>query len=225
MNSLLFGTILENGTVTASGFWAATLCSLTIGAFVAFVYSRNNHCSASMVMTLIMLPAIVQLVIMMVNGNVGAGVAVAGAFSLVRFRSVAGRGQEITAIFLVMAAGLATGMGYLGLAAIFSVVIMALYMLLRILHVGERNDERELKITVPEDLDYEGVFDELLEKYTKSAEMISVKTKNMGSLYELCYSIIIKQGISLKQFMDEIRIRNGNMEVSCGRPVSKTDAL
>ena len=225
MNSILFGTILENGAVTASGFWAATICSLAIGVFVAFIYSRNNHCSASMIMTLIMLPAIVQLVIMMVNGNVGAGVAVAGAFSLVRFRSVAGRGQEITAIFLVMAAGLATGMGYLGLASIFTVVIMVLYMILHILHVGERNEERELKITVPEDLDYEGIFDELLEKYTRSADMISVKTKNMGSLYELHYSIFLQKGISLKQFMDEIRIRNGNLEVSCGRPVSRSEAL
>ena len=225
MNNVLFGTILENGAVTAGGFWAATICSLAIGAFVAFIYSRNNHCSSSMVMTLIMLPAIVQMVIMMVNGNIGAGVAVAGAFSLVRFRSVAGKAQEITAIFLVMAAGLATGMGYLGLAVIFSVVIMIVYMILCTLRVGERNEEREVRITVPEDLDYEGVFDDLFDKYTKENTILSVKTKNMGSLYELRYSVVFRQGISLKQFMDEIRIRNGNLEVSCGRPAAGADVL
>ena len=225
MSSIIFGSIMESGTVTAAGFWAATVCSLLLGAFAAFAYSRRNHCSVSMLMTLIMLPAIVQLVIMMVNGNIGAGVAVAGAFSLVRFRSAAGRGQEITVIFLVMAAGLATGMGYLGLAVIFTVLIMLLYLVLQMLHIGEKNEERELKITVPEDLDYEGIFDDLLETYTRSNDLVSVRTKNMGSLYELDYSVVLRTGISIKRFMDEIRVRNGNLEVSCGRPAVRADIL
>ena len=225
MNTWIFGTIIENGEITATGFWAATLCSLLIGAFVAFVYSRKERCSPSMLTTLIMLPAIVQIVIMMVNGNIGAGVAVAGAFSLVRFRSVAGRGQEITAIFLVMAAGLATGMGYLGLASIFTVVIMAVFLLMHILHVGDNQQEREVKITVPENLDYEGIFDDLFREYTKHYDLLSVRTANMGSLFLLDYEVIFKPGISIKAFMDEIRVRNGNLEVNCGRPVSKNEAL
>ena len=225
MNTALFGSILENGEFTAAGFWSATLCSLLIGGLVSFLYSRKNRCSASMMMTLIMIPAVVQMVIMMVNGNIGAGVAVAGAFSLVRFRSVAGRGQEITAIFLVMAAGLATGMGYLGLALTFTLVLMLLFLLLQSLHIGEHQQEREVKITVPEDLDYEGVFDDLFAEYTKNHDLISVRTVNMGSLFLLDYSTTFKTGVSMKRFMDEIRTRNGNLEVSVGRPVMDKDSL
>ena len=216
MGNVLFGTILENGVVTAGGFWAATACSLLIGAFVAFIYSRKNHCSSSMVMTLIMLPAIVQMVIMMVNGNIGAGVAVAGAFSLVRFRSVAGKAQEITAIFLVMAAGLAAGMGYLGLAVLFSLVIMVVYMILTSLHVGERDEEREVKITVPEDLDYEGIFDDLFQAYTRSSALERVKTTNMGTMYELTYRVILRAPEKEKEFIDGLRCRNGNLTVTLG---------
>ena len=223
MNTALFGSILENGEFTAAGFWSATLCSLLIGGLVSFLYSRKNRCSASMMMTLIMIPAVVQMVIMMVNGNIGAGVAVAGAFSLVRFRSVAGRGQEITAIFLVMAAGL--GMGYLGLALTFTLVLMLLFLLLQSLHIGEHQQEREVKITVPEDLDYEGVFDDLFAEYTKNHDLISVRTVNMGSLFLLDYSTTFKTGASIKQFMDEIRTRNGNLEVSVGRPAMDKDSL
>ena len=225
MTSVVFGTIIENNVVTAGSFWAATVCSLVIGAFLAFVYSRKNPSTPSMLITLIMLPAVVQLVIMMVNGNIGAGVAVAGAFSLVRFRSVAGRGQEITAIFLAMAVGLATGMGYLGLALIFSLLMMGIYYLLQVLHVGERRQERELRITVPEDLDYEGVFDDIFRTFTESCELTEVKTANMGSLYKLLYRIVLRPDVSVKEFLDQIRIRNGNLEVSCGRPVTRNGEL
>ena len=221
MTDFLFGTIINNNAVTAGTFWAATACSLLVGAFIAFMYSRKNHSTPSMLITLIMLPAVVQLVIMMVNGNIGAGVAVAGAFSLVRFRSVAGKGQEITAIFLAMAVGLATGMGYLGLAVIFSVIMMVLYCILQALHVGEHRQMREIRITVPEDLDYEGVFDDIFSCFTENCELIEVRTANMGSLYKLMYHAVLRPGISVKKFLDEIRIRNGNLEVSCGRPVTR----
>ena len=225
MTSLLFGTIIDNNAVTAGAFWAATACSLLIGAFIAFMYSRKNHATPSMLITLVILPAVVQLVIMMVNGNIGAGVAVAGAFSLVRFRSVAGRGQEITAIFLAMAVGLATGMGYLGLAVIFSVIIMILYFILQTMHIGEHRQLREVRITVPEDLDYEGVFDDIFSCFTESSELIEVRTANMGSLYKLMYHVVLRPETSVKQFLDEIRIRNGNLEVSCGRPVTREGEL
>lgn len=225
MTEILFGTIMENHTITAGGFWAATLCSLALGFLIAVLYSRANRTSPSMVMTLIMLPAIVQLVIMMVNGNIGAGVAVAGAFSLVRFRSVAGKGQEITAIFLTMTVGLATGMGYLGLAVIFTVIMMAVFFVLQTLHVGEHSQEREIRITVPEDLDFEGAFEEVLRKYAKSFELAETKTANMGSLYKLTYTAVLLPGVSTKQLLDEIRIRNGNLEVSCGRPAAGSTSM
>ena len=204
MTGFLFGTIIEQNTVTAGSFWAATACSLLIGLFIAFMYSRKNEPTQSMMITLIMLPAVVQLVIMMVNGNIGAGVAVAGAFSLVRFRSAAGKGQEITAIFLAMTVGLATGMGYLGLAVIFSLIMMALYFILQTLHVGEHRQVREVRITVPEDLDYEGVFDDVFQRYAESSDLLEVKTANMGSLYKLMYHVVLRPGTSVKQFLDEI---------------------
>ena len=173
-----------------------------------------------MLTTLATLPAIVQSVIMMINGNIGAGVAVAGAFSLVRFRSAAGKGQEITAIFLAMTAGLAAGMGYLGLAVIFSLVMMAVFLVLQALHIGEHIQEREIRITVPETLDYENVFEEVLQQYTKSYELTEAKTTNMGSLYRLTYMARLLPGVSTRQMLDDLRVRNGNLEVSCGRPVT-----
>ena len=221
----IFTTIMTGGSVTAAAFFAASACSLVLGAFIAFLYSRKNSCSSSFLLTLVLLPAIVQIVIMMVNGNIGAGVAVAGAFSLVRFRSVAGKGQEITAVFLAMAVGLATGMGYLAVAAVFTVVLMGIFSLLHSYLDGHAGEERELRIIVPEDLDYEGVFDDLFAKYTDRRELVEVKTAEMGSVYKLRYTISLNRGSSLKQFMDEIRMRNGNLEVACGRPVSHIESL
>ena len=122
-SDLIFGSIITNGTITGASFLIATVCSLAIGLFIAFMYTIKSSYSRSYIITLALLPAIVQMVIMLVNGNIGAGVAVAGAFSLVRFRSAPGTGKEITSIFLAMAVGLATGMGYIGIAAIFAVII------------------------------------------------------------------------------------------------------
>ncbi len=225
MGNFFFGTIVKQGMVSPGGFLAATIVSLLIGVFIAFMYSRLNHCSSSVLFTLIMIPAIVQLVIMMVNGNIGAGLAVAGAFSLVRFRSVAGKGQEITVIFLAMAVGLATGMGYLGIAVIFAVIMMLLYTALHILRVGQGGRERLLKITIPEDLDYDEVFDSIFKKYTKRADLIEARTTNMGSLYKLQYAVVFKNGVKEKKFLDEIRVKNGNLEVSCGKMILRTEEL
>jgi len=225
MGDFLFGTIVKQGMVSPGGFLAATIVSLLIGIFIAFMYSRVNHCSPSVLFTLIMVPAIVQLVIMMVNGNIGAGLAVAGAFSLVRFRSIAGKGQEITVIFLAMATGLATGMGYLGIAIIFAVIMMLLYTALSIVKIGQNGRERLLRITIPEDLDYDEVFDSIFKKYTKRSELLEARTTNMGSLYKLQYAVVLKNGAKEKKFLDEIRTRNGNLEVSIGKMLLRTEEL
>lgn len=226
MLSTIFGSIITNGTLTLEAFLAATAASLLIGFFVAFLYNRITPASRSFLITLTILPAVVQMVIMLVNGNIGAGVAVAGAFGLVRFRSAAGKGQEITSIFLVMAVGLATGMGYIGIAALFAVIISVVYLMLMKSPFGKGADgERVLKVTVPEGLEFEGMFDDLFAKYTARAEMLEVKTSNMGSLYKLHYSILLRPGVSLREMLDEIRTRNGNLEISCGRPDTKTDEL
>ena len=221
LSSLIFGTIMTNGSITGGAFIASTLCSLAIGIFIAFMYTIKNSYSKSYIITLALLPAIVQMVIMMVNGNIGAGVAVAGTFSLVRFRSAPGTGKEITSIFLAMAVGLATGMGYIGLAAIFAVIITLANLILIGSGFGNGSaEEKTLKITVPEGLDFEGIFDDIFARYTTKAELCEVKTSGMGSLYKLNYSIVMRNRASTKGMIDEMRQRNGNLEISCSRPVA-----
>jgi hypothetical protein len=225
--NLLFSSIITNGEITANSFLGATLCSLAIGIFIAFMYTLGNKYSKSYVVTLALLPAIVEVVIMMVNGNIGAGIAVAGAFSLVRFRSAAGTGQEITTVFLAMAVGLATGMGYIGIACVFAVIISGVNLILNKSSFGEKGDSvRTMKITVPEGLDFEGVFDDLFERYTTSAKLEDVRTSGMGSLYKLTYTVSFRNGVSVKAMMDEMRQRNGNLEITCSRPIAgKSDEL
>lgn len=204
--------------ITLSVFAICTAVSLVLGIGTALVSMFKTRCTQSFAVALAILPAVVQMVIMLVNGNIGAGVAVAGAFSLVRFRSAPGSAREIGAIFLAMAIGLATGMGYVVLAAIFFVVIAAVMLLLTALNFGRQNEsERILKITIPENLDYEGLFDDLFDKYTKSHTLIKVRTSNLGTLYELHYRIVLKSKQVPKSFIDDIRCRNGNLNIVCGR--------
>ncbi len=221
-NITSFSSIISS-SITLSTFMICTAVSLVLGILTALVYMFKNRCSQSFAITLAMLPAIVQVVIMMVNGNIGAGVAVAGAFSLVRFRSAPGTAKEIGAIFLAMAIGLATGMGYVSLAAIFFLIIAVFMLLLNSVKFGNGDKaERTLKITIPEDLDYEGVFDDLFSKYTEQATLEKVKTSNMGTLYELHYSIVLKSKEIPKSFIDEIRTRNGNLNISCSKMSDST---
>ena len=220
-SDLIFGSIITNGTITGASFLIATVCSLAIGLFIAFMYTIKSSYSRSYIITLALLPAIVQMVIMLVNGNIGAGVAVAGAFSLVRFRSAPGTGKEITSIFLAMAVGLATGMGYIGIAAIFAVIITVANLILMGSGFGSgAAEEKTLKITVPEGLDFEGIFDDIFARYTTKAELCEVKTSGMGSLYKLNYIIVMRNRASTKGMIDEMRQRNGNLEISCSRPVA-----
>ncbi|MEE0955885.1 MAG: DUF4956 domain-containing protein [Eubacterium sp.] len=222
----IFGTVLAENGITAGSFFLCTITSLGIGFFIAFIYTLKNHYTKSFLITLALLPAIVQMVIMLVNGNIGAGVAVAGTFSLVRFRSAAGSGQEITSIFLSMAVGLATGMGYLTVAVLFAVILVLINFALTASRFGEDSKGRQiLKITIPEGLDYEELFDEILRNYTSSSNLREVRTTNMGSLYKLTYEISLKPEASVRAMIDEIRTRNCNLEISCGRPVTQADAL
>lgn len=224
---LIFGTIMSSGSITGSAFIIATICSLLIGCFIAFMYTIKNSYSKSYIVTLALLPAIVQVVIMLVNGNIGAGVAVAGAFSLVRFRSAPGSGKEITSIFLAMAVGLATGMGYIGVATLFAILITVANLILSSLPFDNMAaEEKTLKITVPESLDFEGVFDDIFIRYTEKANLEEVKTSGMGSLYKLTYKIALRKKASYKAMIDELRQRNGNLEITCSRPVAvKADEL
>ena len=175
-----------------------------------------------------MLPAMVTVVIMLVNGNLGAGVAVAGAFSLIRFRSAPGTAKEIAAIFTAMGVGLACGVGYIGYAAAFAVIMCGAMLLYGFIGLGsDKNEERQKKltITIPENLDYSRVFDDLFEKYTVTHKLVNVKTTNMGSLFKLAYDVELKVDASEKGFIDELRCRNGNLEINLHRRESTTGEL
>jgi hypothetical protein len=166
-------------------------------------------------MTLAILPAVVAVVILMVNGNIGAGVAVAGAFSLVRFRSAPGTAREIGALFAAMGMGLIMGMGYVGYAALFTCLISIAMLVYAGISAGDKkNIKKNLKITIPENLNYTDVFDEVLSKYTKSYRLKQVKTSNMGSLFKLSYEIVLSDPTLEKEFLDDLRVRNGNLEIS-----------
>lgn len=215
LNSII--TTTDAGNISTVSFLFCTLASLILGMVCAFVYMFKNNCSRSFVTALALLPAIVQVVIMLVNGNIGAGVAVMGAFSLIRFRSVPGNARDIVSIFCAMAIGLATGMGYIWLAAALTAVIGVMSILLTLTGFGAAGKRmKELRITIPESSDYTDLFDDLFEKYTDSAELIRVKTTNMGSMFQLLYRVRIKNPADEKKFIDEIRCRNGNLTVICG---------
>lgn len=213
-------SILASG-ITLPAFLICTAVSLVLGIATALISMYRTKCSQSFAVTLAALPAIVQIVIMLVNGNVGAGVAVAGAFSLVRFRSVPGTAREIGVIFLAVALGLATGMGYVVLAAVFFVIIAVVLFLLTKLGFGtRRTDERLLRITIPENLDYDGLFDDLFATYTTAHTLERVKTANMGTLYELQYRVTLRNAQVPKAFLDALRCRNGNLNITCSRELT-----
>lgn len=209
-----------------TSFLICTGTALLLGVAVALFYMYKNIYTKGFILSLVLLPAMVCVVIMLVNGNLGAGVAVMGAFSLVRFRSVPGNALDISVIFLSMAIGLATGMGYVGIAALFTFVILLAGMMVRMSPFGNENPcERILKITIPEQLNYNEIFDDIFEKYTKSCELIHVKTTHMGSLYKCDYHIRLKAIGSEKDMIDEIRVRNGNLEISCGKVTAGKEEL
>lgn len=219
----MFNTILASG-LTAQSFLICTAVSLVLGILVALGFSIRSQFSKGFAITLAITPAIVQVIIMMVSGSIGAGVAVAGTFSLVRFRSEAGTAKQIGALFLSVALGIANAMGYVVLSALFFVIIMAVYLILSFLNFGEhRSAQRDLRITIPESMDYEGVFDDLFNTYTTSHTLERVKTTNMGTLYELRYTITLKDETKIKPFLDELRIRNGNLTIICGRVEQESD--
>ena len=221
MLDTLFQGIFKHNTTTIqiSQFLLCIGVSFVIGLFFSVIYSRDR-CSKSFIITLALLPAVVCTVIMMVNGNVGAGVAVAGAFSLVRFRSVPGSAKEIATLFLAMAAGLMTGMGYLGYAILFSLVLgIALLLLNRFSFrkTPQADAEKILRITIPEDLNYNDVFTDIFDEYTSHWEVTSVKTTNMGSLFKLQYRVTLLDCSQEKDFIDALRCRNGNLEIAIFR--------
>lgn len=210
--------------ISVSDFLLCIGCSLILGLIMALCYMYRTRYTKSFVVTLALLPAVVCIVIMMVNGNVGTGVAVAGAFSLVRFRSAPGTAKEIGALFLAMGAGLIAGMGYLGYATLFTIIMCVVFVLYNHIDFGSKKNAAMYKtfhVTIPEDLDYSGVFEEVFAEYASSCELVQVKTTNMGSMFRLTYDVILRDIGKEKELIDKLRCRNGNLEIS----VSKQETI
>lgn len=217
----IFKGIFDTSTASVISINDFLLClgiSLLAGLIMAFSYTFKSRYTKSFIITLAILPAVVCVVIMMVNGNIGTGVAVAGAFSLVRFRSAPGSAKEIAMIFLAMGAGLIAGMGYLAFSLLFAVILCLLVIIYNAICSRLTTNKRELKcktlkVTIPEDLDYTDVFEDLFSKYTSKHELVRVKTTNMGSMFRLTYDVEICDLSKEKEFIDRLRERNGNLEI------------
>lgn len=204
----------------------STISSLLLGLAVSWIYRFKNNFSQSLAVTLVLLPAVVHIIIMLVDGNIGVGVAVSGAFSLIRFRSVPGNSRDIGHLFFAMALGFVTGMGFLFYSFVLLLLVGAASLLLTVSGFGKSaQDIRILRIRIPENLDYEGLFDEVFAEYTISTELESVKTTQMGSLFELTYSVHLKSQTLPKAFIDELRIRNGNLNITLSREMRNRDEL
>ena len=221
MLNTIFSSVFTETTAafTFGQFLACTAVSLILGLLIAAVYRYKSECTKSFAVTLVLMPVIVQMVIMLVNRNLGTGVAVAGAFSLVRFRSAPGSAKEISSIFLAMAVGLATGMG-------FAIIVEAVWFILVQTNFGEKKEkEKELRITIPESLDYTSVFDDIFARYLTRCELVQVKTTNMGSLFKLEYRIVFREEGEEKNMIDQLRCRNGNLEILCSRAQTGREEL
>lgn len=224
----MFSSVINNatGSLTIESVVMCTIASAILGLLIACIYRKEGDTSKNFFIALVMLPVLVQAVIMLVSGNLGTAVAVAGTFSLVRFRSTQGTAKEIVYIFFAMAIGLATGTGYITFAALIAVLGSILYLAVSHIPFAEdKNNEKDLRITVYEDLDYTNAFDEILDKYTDKYSLYRVKTVNMGSMYELRYRVTLKDVSKEKEMIDEIRVRNGNLTVVSSRYIGNSMAL
>lgn len=224
----MFTSIIDAATgMTAKTAIICTVASLILGGVAALIYRLNNkHVSKNLMMSLVVLPALVQAVIMLVNGSVGAGIAVMGAFNLVRFRSNTGSSRDICFIFYVMGIGLATGMGYVSFAALLTVIIgVVLAALSFVPAFSEKRAAKLLRILIPEDLDYTDCFNDIFSEYLSSVRMLNARTTNMGTLYELKYEIELRDAKKEKELLDKLRVRNGNLTVSCGLLPTDRDEL
>lgn len=212
-----FSNLFDSTAATLSPgvFILCIFVALLLGAAYAAVYTVFHEGGKSFAFALLALPAAVAVTIMMVNGSIGMGVAVAGAFSLVRFRSAQGTAKEITVIFMAMCSGLLTGIGYFGYGALFTLLMCLILAAGGLLakYAAKGSPARMLKITVPEDMNFPEVMDGILGKYAKDVTLVQTKTTAMGTLYRLTYRLNMRPGASEKSMIDDLRTHNGNLEI------------
>ena len=226
MLSHLFYDIFTDTAVDPAMMMLAIGVSLLLGLVIAKVYQFKTVYSKSFVMSLALLPTLIAIVIFLVNGSLGAGVAVMGAFSLIRFRSAPGGAKELVSIFLVMTIGIAIGMGYLVFATVFTLIMSLAMLLLEVVNFGQmKHSMRQLTIVIPESLDYESIFDDIFNKAANHVELANVKTSDMGSLFKIKYIIQLNGRMTEKELSDALRTRNGNLEIAISRYITKENEL
>ena len=222
----LFNDVFTGTTINPASMFGAIGVALVLGLILAKVYQYKTIYSKSFMMTLVMLPTLIAIVIFLVNGSLGAGVAVMGAFSLIRFRSAPGGAKELLAIFLAMTIGIAVGMGYLVFASVFTMIMSVVMLLLETVNFGQmKHSMRQVTIVIPESLDYETVFDDIFQKATNYVELANVKTSDMGSLFKIKYIVQLNGTMTEKELMDALRTRNGNLEIAISRYITKENEL
>jgi len=226
MLNQLFNDVFTSTAVKPLTMLEAIGVAFILGLVVAKVYQYKTVYSKSFVMSLALLPALIAVVIFLVNGSLGAGVAVMGAFSLIRFRSAPGGAKELVSIFLAMTIGIAIGMGSLFFAGAFTLIMSVAIILLETINFGQmKHSIRQLTIVIPESLDYESIFDDIFDKATNHLELASVKTSDMGSLFKLKYIVQLNGKMTEKELMDALRTRNGNLEIAISRYITKENEL
>lgn len=217
----MFNSIFDS-TSTGLDITTGLICAavaLALGIVIAITHMKTSQTSKGFLTTLATLPLLVMAVMIMINGNLGTSIAILGAFSLIRFRSIQGQAKDLLSVFFAMTIGLACGMGHILFAAVITVVAVVAIVFFSNTHLLEPNKrQRILKIVIPEDLDYEEVFDEIFSKYTSRAELTRMKTINMGSLYKLTYDVVMKPGVKEKDFLDELRVKNCNLKILLSHP-------
>lgn len=225
-DSILNQAAYETARVDLKTFLICTGVAILLGIVIAASYAIKNHnCSRNFIISIATLPVVVEVVILLVN-SLTTGIAIAGLFNLVRYRSIPGNSREITNVFMATVAGVTVGTGYIAYAVLFSLIVVLTNIIVSCTSVGKENDRvKTLRITVPESLDFEGIFDDIFEKYTTSHEVIRIKTTNMGSLYQISYNIKLKSGVSEKEMIDDIRVRNGNLDIVSSRPEQSGNLL
>ena len=214
----------STSSIELSSILLCSLCSIILGVIIALTHKYTSKYNKNFLITITILPLLVQTIIIMVNGNLGTSVAIMGAFGLVRFRSLPGTSKEILSVFFAMTVGLATGMGHLVFAVIMTVIgSIALIVLAKVALFDKNKQEKILKITIPENLDYTTVFDDIFERYTKKVELEQVKTTNMGSMFDLSYRVTLNEDINEKEFLDDLRVKNGNLKIILTHPLEEND--
>ena len=221
----IFSTIF-NGPLTLVQFTVAIVSSMVLGFILALAFMYRNTYTKSFILALVLIPAIETVVIMLVNDNIGMGLSVAGSFALIRFRSVKGTAKELAVVFIAMTIGIVCGAGYVALAGVFTLLLCAAMLVLTMIGFGKISDNaRTLKITMPESINYDNAFNGILEKYCKHYELQNVKTLTLGSLFRVEYDIELKDNGKIKEMIDELRVRNGNLEIMCSRPAVNREEL